>query len=128
MSNYETDETLVESLASLVTGRSISYWDDNFLHQFELGLLAIQRKIVETDSLLKTRGSGGIIQRDPLSWTVRIERGGQPTEELVIAALDASPDVMAVKSRVEQVLYETKNQLKPEERRRVLLELLKEEI
>lgn len=124
MSNYETDETLVESLASLVTGRSISYWDDNFLHQFELGLLAIQKKIVETDSLLKTRGSGGIIRRDPLSWTVRIERGGQPTEELVIAALDASQDVMAVKSRVEQVLYETKNQLKPEERRRVLLELL----
>lgn len=52
---YEDDEKLAESLASLVTGKSIYHWDDDFIRQYELNLLSIYNKLVKTDRLLDQR-------------------------------------------------------------------------
>jgi hypothetical protein len=124
-SNYETDETMVESLASLVTGRSITYWDDSFLRQFELGLLGIKKRIRDTNDLLVKR-DGTTLPISPHEWTVRIERGGRPSAEWVMSDLTIRDDLLTVKSRVEKIFEELAQSLTSEERQRVLLELLKE--
>jgi hypothetical protein len=126
-SNYETDETMVESLASLVTGRSITYWDDSFIRQFEIGLLGIKKRIKDTDYLLTNRsGERGL--RSPHEWTVKIERGGKPSAEWVVDELNSREDLLLVKSRVERLFEDPEQSLSRDERRRVLLELLKEEL
>lgn len=56
-SRYETDVKLVESLASLVTGRSLAHWDDSYLKQYELGLLSLHGKLVHTNTLLIKRNA-----------------------------------------------------------------------
>jgi hypothetical protein len=126
-SNYETDSTMVESLASLVTGRSITYWDDSFVRQFEIGLLGIKKRIKDTNDLLANRG-GERRLRSPHDWTVRIERGGKPSAEWVINELNSREDLLLIKRRVEEFFEDSEQSLSREERRRVLLELLKEEL
>jgi hypothetical protein len=127
MSNYEDDRTLVESLAALVTGRSMAYWDDSFLRQFELGTLLIYKKITETDALLKSRKEQESERSDSSSWTVRIEQGGQAAGELVVTATEVPPKkILEAKKRIAKVLSAKTRRLTLEERQRVLVELLKE--
>ena len=74
-SQYETDRHLAESMASLVTGKSIAHWEDFHLKQYELGLLALHRRLLQTEDLLADRANGhdhkGPIKErihDPLLW------------------------------------------------------------
>ena len=73
-SEYETDLKLVESLASLVTGRSVAHWDDSYLKQYELGLLSLIDRLIRTNALLAKRGNNGDSQKvresipDPILW------------------------------------------------------------
>lgn len=73
-SEYETDLKLVESLASLVTGRSVAHWDDSYLKQYELGLLSLYGRLVRTNTLLAKRGKnrdGHKVREsipDPILW------------------------------------------------------------
>jgi hypothetical protein len=57
-SEYENDVKLSESLASLVTGKSLTHWDDTYLKQYELGLLSLHEKLVHTNTLLAKRIGG----------------------------------------------------------------------
>ena len=73
-SEYETDLKLVESLASLVTGRSVAHWDDGYLKQYELGLLSLIDRLTRTNKLLAKRGNNGDSRKvresipDPILW------------------------------------------------------------
>ena len=87
-SEYETDLKLVESLASLVTGRSVAHWDDNYLKQYELGLLALYDRLVRTNALLAKRGNNGDSEKvresipDPILWE-RLATLSQETKEML---------------------------------------------
>ena len=101
-SEYETDMKLAESLASLVTGKSLAHWNDSYLRQYELGLLSLQGKLAHTNALLVKRNNNGddrsIKKRiaDPVLWE-RLEVLDLETREMLAFHLlttvrEGSPD------------------------------------
>jgi hypothetical protein len=87
-SEYETDLKLVESLASLVTGRSVAHWDDSYLKQYELGLLSLYDRLLRTNALLAKRSNSGQSDKikeyvsDPILWE-RLDVLSQEAKELL---------------------------------------------
>ena len=88
-SEYETDTKLVESVASLVTGKSLLHWDDTYVKQYELGLLSLHEKLTHTSTLLAKRvgsvhASAPLKERiaDPVLWE-RLERLDDADRELL---------------------------------------------
>lgn len=120
---YSSDEAVIESVASLVTGRSIAHWDDSYLRQFELGLLQIYRKIKETDELL--RGRAVRVNGEPRSHEVHLTPLGQPPPTALAQPGPLSPAARALRDRLLRLL-QAAGPLAPDELRRVVLDLLRE--
>jgi hypothetical protein len=78
----------VESLASLVTGRSVAHWDDSYLKQYELGLLSLYDRLLRTNALLAKRSNNGQSDKikqyvsDPILWE-RLDVLSQEAKELL---------------------------------------------
>lgn len=120
---YSSDDALIESMASLVTGRSIAHWDDSFLRQFELVLLQVHRKLTETDELLRRRLASG--ERVVPSWEVHLTPPGESPVRLLIPAVPLSPAAQALRDNFLTAL-KTAGPLTDDELRRVVLELMRE--
>ncbi len=120
-SRYSTDEALIESVASLVTGRSISHWDDSFLRQFELGILRIHDKLEETDVLLRGRLREEVGEQ--VSWDVRVTAPGKGKRRFMLRDEPLSLAARELRDALSRIILETEG-LSSEERQRVLIDIL----
>jgi len=118
-----SDEAVVESVASLVTGRSIANWDDSYLRQFELGLLQIHRKIKETDELLRARTVR--VSDEALGYSAHSSPPGDRPLKLLVPSAPLSPSAQALMDSLLKVV-QAAVPLAADELRRVVLDLLRE--
>ncbi|UPT74145.1 MAG: hypothetical protein M0D55_20410 [Elusimicrobiota bacterium] len=121
---YQSDEQLVESLAALVVGQSIGFWDDSSIKRFEVGILSIHRVLTETAALLSMRGQATSDRgSDYLSFVVH--KGGKEYCRAVVADEQLTPKGRDLKERISTLLEQYEKELNPHEAQRLLLQLIR---
>lgn len=120
VSQYSSDLQLVESIAALIVGRSINFWDDSSIKQFELGLIRIHDLLIKTSQLLSSRAqdlSENVIY-------LEIQKNGADWLRSVISDSTLSPAGSRLEEIIESTIKSEFNSLSRDELQRVLVKLL----
>ena len=117
---YSSDVQLVESLAALIVGRSISFWDDSSVKQFELGLIRIHDLLIKTSQLLSSRSQD---KTDDVIY-LEIQKNGVEWLRSVIEDTPLSSEGSKLEQFIETTLKSKFNALSKDELQRVLVKML----
>lgn len=119
---YQSDEQLVESLAALVVGQSIGFWEDSSLKRFEVGVLSIHRVLTETAALLSMREGTGT-RGEYVTFVAH--KAGKEYCRAVVSDEQLTPKARDLKDRLGALLEQSEGELTDAERQRLLLQLMR---